>query len=106
MYNVPLPVSVLRTRIREEFERHRFAKKLPVVDVLIFKSDAEYQVRAPPPARPCPAVPLCRSHETSIGRREKEGFSARSARQNRREEVAPVLGSQFGWADAQISETS
>ncbi|KAF9875491.1 nadh-ubiquinone oxidoreductase kda subunit [Colletotrichum karsti] len=43
MYNVPLPVSVLRTRIREEFERHRFAKKLPVVDVLIFKSHAEYQ---------------------------------------------------------------
>lgn len=47
MYNVPLPVSVLRTRIREEFERHRFAKKLPVVDVLIFKSHAEYQVCAP-----------------------------------------------------------
>lgn len=44
MYNVPLPVSVLRTRIREEFERHRFANKLPVVDVLLFKSHAEYQV--------------------------------------------------------------
>ncbi|KAK1998277.1 NADH-ubiquinone oxidoreductase 14.8 kDa subunit [Colletotrichum falcatum] len=43
MYNVPLPVSVLRTRIREEFERHRFANKLPVVDVLLFKSHAEYQ---------------------------------------------------------------
>lgn len=44
MYNVPFPVSVIRTRIREEFERNRFVNKLPVVDVLLFKSDAEYQV--------------------------------------------------------------
>lgn len=45
MYNVPLPVSVIRTRMREEFERHRYINKLPVVDVLLFQSDAEYQVR-------------------------------------------------------------
>lgn len=45
MYNIPLPVSTIRTRIREEFERHRFANKLSVVDVLIFKSHADYQVR-------------------------------------------------------------
>lgn len=45
MYNVPLPISVLRTRIREEFERNRHAKDLSVVDVLLFKSHAEYQVR-------------------------------------------------------------
>jgi hypothetical protein len=45
MYNVPLPVSALRTRIRQEFERHRFTNQLPVVDVLLFKSHAEYQVR-------------------------------------------------------------
>lgn len=44
MYNVPFPVSVIRTRIREEFERNRFVNKLPIVDVLLFKSDAEYQV--------------------------------------------------------------
>lgn len=44
MYNVPLPVSVIRTRMREEFERHRYVNKLPVVDVLIFQSHAEYQV--------------------------------------------------------------
>ncbi|KAK1250983.1 hypothetical protein MKX07_005538 [Trichoderma sp. CBMAI-0711] len=43
MYNVPLPVSALRTRIRQEFERHRFTNQLPVVDVLLFKSHAEYQ---------------------------------------------------------------
>lgn len=43
MYNVPFPVSVIRTRIREEFERNRFVNKLPIVDILLFKSDAEYQ---------------------------------------------------------------
>lgn len=45
MYNVPFPVSVIRTRIREEFERNRFVNKLPIVDVLLFKSNAEYQVK-------------------------------------------------------------
>lgn len=45
MYNIPLPVSVIRTRIREEFERHRFTNKLALVDVLITKSNADYQVR-------------------------------------------------------------
>lgn len=46
MYNVPLPVSVIRTRMREEFEKHRYVNKLPVVDVLLFQSHAEYQVLA------------------------------------------------------------
>ncbi|KAK5990253.1 Complex I-14.8KD [Cladobotryum mycophilum] len=43
MYNVPLPPSTIRTRIRQEFERNRFVNKLSVVDVLLFKSHAEYQ---------------------------------------------------------------
>ena len=43
MYNVPLPVSALRTRMRQEFERQRYVNKLPVVDVLLFKSAADYQ---------------------------------------------------------------
>ncbi|PNP47704.1 hypothetical protein TGAMA5MH_01528 [Trichoderma gamsii] len=43
MYNVPLPVSALRTRMRQEFERNRHASNLSVVDVLLFKSHAEYQ---------------------------------------------------------------
>jgi len=47
MYSVPLPVSVIRTRIRQEFERHRFVNKLPVVDVLVTKGHIDYQVRAP-----------------------------------------------------------
>lgn len=46
MYNVPLPVSALRTRMRQEFERQRYVNKLPVVDVLLFRSAADYQVRA------------------------------------------------------------
>ena len=45
MYNLPMPVATIRTRIRQEFERHRYVAKLPVTDVLLFKSHAEYQVR-------------------------------------------------------------
>ncbi|KAI1408794.1 NADH-ubiquinone oxidoreductase 14.8 kDa subunit, partial [Hypoxylon sp. FL1857] len=44
MYSVPFPVSVIRTRMRQEFERHRFVNKLPVVDVLLMQNNAEYQV--------------------------------------------------------------
>ncbi|KAL8414753.1 hypothetical protein RB594_005826 [Gaeumannomyces avenae] len=43
MYSVTHPVSAIRTRVRQEFERHRFVNKLPVVDVLLFQSNAEYQ---------------------------------------------------------------
>ncbi|SPO02837.1 probable NADH2 dehydrogenase (ubiquinone) [Cephalotrichum gorgonifer] len=43
MYNIPMPVSTIRTRMRQEFEKHRFATKLPVVDVLLLKNNAEYQ---------------------------------------------------------------
>lgn len=43
MYSVPFPVSVIRTRMRQEFERYRYVNKLPVVDVLIQKNNAEYQ---------------------------------------------------------------
>ncbi|KAF7539302.1 hypothetical protein G7054_g2232 [Neopestalotiopsis clavispora] len=43
MYSVPFPVSVIRTRMRQEFERHRYVNKLPVVDVLIMQNNAEYQ---------------------------------------------------------------
>lgn len=44
MYNLPMPVANIRTRIRQEFERNRFVNKLNVADVLLFKSHAEYQV--------------------------------------------------------------
>jgi hypothetical protein len=44
MYSLPLSASVIRTRIRQEFERHRHAKNLAAVDILILKSNADYQV--------------------------------------------------------------
>jgi NADH dehydrogenase (ubiquinone) 1 alpha subcomplex subunit 6 len=47
MYHVPQPVSFIRSRMRQEFERNRFVNKLPIVDVLLFKSNADYQVSMP-----------------------------------------------------------
>lgn len=44
MYSIPLPVSAIRTRIRQEFERYRYVNKLSVVDVLLFQGHADYQV--------------------------------------------------------------
>ena len=48
MYSLNLPVSAIRTKIRQEFEKHRYASQLPVVDVLIYQSHAEYQVSPVP----------------------------------------------------------
>lgn len=45
MYSLQLPVSAIRTKIRQEFERHRYVNQLPVVDVLLFQSHSEFQVR-------------------------------------------------------------
>jgi NADH dehydrogenase (ubiquinone) 1 alpha subcomplex subunit 6 len=47
MYSLNLPVSTLRTKIRQEFERHRYVNQLRTVDVLLFSSHQEYQVRLP-----------------------------------------------------------
>ena len=44
MYSLNLPVSQLRTKVRQEFERHRYVNKLPVVDILLFRSQSEFQV--------------------------------------------------------------
>ena len=32
--------------MRQEFERHRYVSQIGVVDMLLFQSHAEYQVRA------------------------------------------------------------
>lgn len=45
MYSLNMPVSALRTKIRQEFERHRYVSQIAVVDVLLFQSHAEFQVR-------------------------------------------------------------
>lgn len=44
MYSLNLPVSAIRTKIRQEFEKHRYVSQLNVVDVLLFQSHAEFQV--------------------------------------------------------------
>nr|OQO20552.1 hypothetical protein B0A51_11728 [Rachicladosporium sp. CCFEE 5018] len=43
MYSLNMPVSNIRTKIRQEFERHRYVSKLPTIDVLLFNSHQEYQ---------------------------------------------------------------
>ncbi|PSS10665.1 hypothetical protein M430DRAFT_127009 [Amorphotheca resinae ATCC 22711] len=43
MYSLNMPVSALRTKIRQEFERHRYVKQIGVVDVLLFQSHSEFQ---------------------------------------------------------------
>ncbi|PGH04769.1 hypothetical protein AJ79_06991 [Helicocarpus griseus UAMH5409] len=43
MYSLGLPVSAIRTKIRQEFERHRYVNQLSTVDVLLFKSHSEFQ---------------------------------------------------------------
>lgn len=45
MYTLNMPVSAIRTKMRQEFERHRYVSKLKTVDVLIYNSHAEFQVR-------------------------------------------------------------
>lgn len=44
MYSLNLPVSTIRTKMRQEFERHRYVKQLQTVDVLLFNSHQEFQV--------------------------------------------------------------
>lgn len=44
MYGLNMPVSRIRTKLREEYERHRYVAQLPVVDVLLAQSNMEFQV--------------------------------------------------------------
>ncbi|KAF2158201.1 NADH dehydrogenase, alpha subcomplex, subunit 6 [Myriangium duriaei CBS 260.36] len=43
MYGLDLPVSAIRTKMRQEFERHRYVQQLKTVDVLLFNSHQEFQ---------------------------------------------------------------
>lgn len=47
MYSLGMPVSAIRTKVRQEFEKHRYVQQLSAVDVLLFKSHAEFQVCFP-----------------------------------------------------------
>jgi NADH dehydrogenase (ubiquinone) 1 alpha subcomplex subunit 6 len=44
MYSLGMPVSAIRTKIRQEFEKHRYVGQIKTVDVLLYKSHAEFQV--------------------------------------------------------------
>ncbi|KAK5372598.1 hypothetical protein LTR20_001628 [Exophiala xenobiotica] len=40
-----MPVSKVRTKMRQEFEKHRYVNNIQAVDVLLQQSHAEFQVR-------------------------------------------------------------
>ncbi|RIA97099.1 NADH dehydrogenase, alpha subcomplex, subunit 6 [Glomus cerebriforme] len=42
-YLLDIPISAVRAKIREEFEKNRHVQNLRVIDILIFKGRAEYQ---------------------------------------------------------------
>ncbi|WPH02052.1 NADH dehydrogenase, alpha subcomplex, subunit 6 [Acrodontium crateriforme] len=43
MYSLDMPVSKIRTKTRQEFERHRYVGQIKTVDRLIQNSHAEFQ---------------------------------------------------------------
>ena len=43
MFLLNIPVSAVRAKIREEFEKNRYVTDLSVIDVLIFKGRSEYE---------------------------------------------------------------
>ena len=44
MYSLNMPVSRIRTKVREEYEKHRYVANMQAVDVLLQHSQAEFQV--------------------------------------------------------------
>ena len=44
MYSLNMPVSRIRTKVREEHEKHRHVNNLQAIDVLLQQSNAEFQV--------------------------------------------------------------
>ncbi|KAF8538211.1 NADH-ubiquinone oxidoreductase 14.8 kDa subunit [Trichophaea hybrida] len=43
LYVLNIPTPAIRSKIRQEFERNRYVTQLPVVDMLITKSNMEFQ---------------------------------------------------------------
>ncbi|RUP51717.1 hypothetical protein BC936DRAFT_146349 [Jimgerdemannia flammicorona] len=43
LYQLDLPISAVRAKIREEFERNRYVEDVSVTDILIFKGQIEHQ---------------------------------------------------------------
>lgn len=44
MYSLDKSVAQIRTKMRQQYERHRFVAQLPVVDMLLFQCHSEFQV--------------------------------------------------------------
>ena len=44
MYSLNMPVSKIRTKVRQEFEKHRYVNQSNAVDVLLAQSHMEFQV--------------------------------------------------------------
>ncbi|CAH1757925.1 11822_t:CDS:2 [Entrophospora sp. SA101] len=43
LFFLNIPVSAIRAKIREEFEKNRYVTDLGVIDILIFKGRSEYE---------------------------------------------------------------
>ncbi|KAJ9612520.1 ndufa6 NADH-ubiquinone oxidoreductase subunit [Cladophialophora chaetospira] len=43
MYSLNMPISRIRTKVREEFEKHRYVNNIQAVDVLLQQNQAEFQ---------------------------------------------------------------
>lgn len=43
MYEMDIPVAIVRTKLREQFERHRFVEDMRVRNVLLAKGHNEFQ---------------------------------------------------------------
>ncbi|RKF74716.1 NADH-ubiquinone oxidoreductase 14.8 kDa subunit [Golovinomyces cichoracearum] len=43
MYSLNIPISQIRTKIRQEFERNRYVSQIAAVDVLLTQSHTEFQ---------------------------------------------------------------
>lgn len=43
LYQIELPISTVRSKIRQEFERNRYISDLPTIDIILFKGQIEYQ---------------------------------------------------------------
>lgn len=64
MYSLNMPVSRIRTKVRSEFEKHRYVNQLDVVDVLLFQSHSEFQVSG---LSPIPRETVVRRERQRVG---------------------------------------
>lgn len=77
MYSLGMPVSAIRTKIRQEFEKHRYVSQLPVVDVLLYQSHAEFQVS--PVHLFCLGYMTCLFRRADLSRRPSREATATSS---------------------------